>query len=160
MGRSEWQQQSSAVGERSDGEGEIASFRSRRGVLAVIGTGLISSVAGCSGEPSFPDADVVAGPEKKTVFEPSELTISVGDSVIWGFASIGHNVSCRPEDATEVALPDGAEPFASYGQGESPQGSLVPRGETFEQTFDVAGEYIYVCIPHVQAEMIGTIHVE
>lgn len=150
----------SASGERPKRARVTPRTLGRRGVLAAVGTGLIGSLAGCFGEPSFPDADVVAGPDERLVFDPPELTVSVGETVIWGFASGGHNVCCRPEDATEVALPDGAEPFASYGPNEPPQGSLVPRGETFEHTFDVAGEYVYVCIPHVEAGMMGTIHVE
>lgn len=77
-----------------------------------------------------------------------------------GFPSSGHNISCRPDDGVEVALPDDAEPFASYGPSEPPQRSLVSRGETFEHTFDVAGEFVYVCIPHVTRGMIGTIRVE
>lgn len=132
----------------------------RRETLAAIGTGLVGSFAGCSLEPSFPDADVIAGPDSNAVFDPTELTVTTGETVSWGFASAGHNVSCRPEDSGAVALPDGAEPFASYGPEESPDGSLVPRGEIYEQTFDVAGKYVYVCIPHVYRGMVGTIRVE
>jgi len=128
----------------------------RRGMLAAVATGL----AGCSSEPSFPDADVIAGPDGDAVFEPVDLTVSVGDTVTWGFASAGHNVSCRRDDAGRVELPDDAEAFASYGSEESPQGSLVPRGETYDHTFDVAGQYVYVCIPHVSRGMVGTIRVE
>ncbi len=132
----------------------------RREALATVGAGLVGPLAGCSGEPSFPDADVIAGPDNEYVFEPDELTVSVGDTVIWGFPSGGHNVCCRPEDRDKVALPDGADPFASYARDESPNGSVVPRGDTYEHTFDVAGEYVYVCIPHVEAGMVGTIRAE
>jgi plastocyanin len=132
----------------------------RRGAIAAVATGFLGSLAGCSLEPSFSDADVTAGPDGDAVFEPAELTVAAGDTVTWGFASAGHNVSCRPDDSERVALPDDAEPFASYGSEESPQGSLVPRGETYEHTFDVSGEYVYVCIPHVSRGMVGTIHVE
>jgi len=132
----------------------------RRGALVAVATGLVGGLAGCSLGPSFPDADVVAGPNSDAVFEPAELTVAVGDTVTWGFASAGHNVSCRPADSERVELPDDADPFASYGPSESPQGSLVPRGETYEHTFDVPGEYAYVCIPHVGRGMVGTIRVE
>lgn len=132
----------------------------RREALAAIATGLVGSFAGCSLDPSFADADVITGPDSDPVFDPAELTVTTGDTVSWGFASAGHNISCRPEDSEEVALPDDAEPFASYGPEESPKGSLVPRGETYEQTFDVAGTYVYVCIPHVNRGMVGTIRVE
>lgn len=132
----------------------------RRGILAAVATGFTGNLAGCSSEPSFPDADVIAGPDGDAVFEPAELTVSVGATVTWGFPRAGHNVSCRPDDSSRVELPDEAEQFASYGPEESPQGSVVPRGETYEHTFEVVGEYVYVCIPHVSRDMVGTIHVE
>ncbi len=129
-------------------------------MLAAIATGLAGNLAGCSSEPSFPDADVIAGADGAAVFEPAELTVTIGDTVTWGFASAGHNVSCRPDDNKRVELPEDTEAFASYGPGESPQGSLVPRGETFDHTFDTAGQYVYVCIPHVSRGMVGTIRVK
>jgi len=129
-------------------------------MLAAVTTGLAGPLVGCLSDPSFPDADVIAGPDGDYVFEPAELTVPVGATVTWGFPSAGHNVSCRSNDSKRVAMPDGAEPFASYGPDESPEGSLVPRGETYEHTFEVAGEYTYVCIPHAANGMVGTIHVE
>lgn len=129
-------------------------------MLAAVATGVFGNLAGCSSEPSFPDADVIAGPDGDAVFEPAELTVTVGDTVTWGFAGAGHNVSCRSDDSSRVGLPDDAEPFASYGPEESPQGSLVPRGETYEHTFEVVGQYTYVCIPHVSRGMIGSVQVE
>lgn len=129
-------------------------------MLAVLTGGFAGAVAGCSWEPAFSGADVIAGPEGKLVFEPTELTVSVGETVTWGFASSGHNVGCRPTDSDEVRLPTNAEPFASYGSDESPRRSLVPRGETYEHSFDVAGQYVYACIPHVPQGMVGTINVE
>lgn len=131
----------------------------RRSVLTAVGTGLVASVAGCLQGPSFPDADVIVGKEGDFVFEPVELSVSVGETVRWGFASSGHNVCCRPDDSDKVELPAGAKPFASYGPDESP-GKLVPQGEIYEHTLDVAGTYVYVCIPHVSRGMVGTIRVE
>lgn len=128
-------------------------------MLVAVGGSLLGSLAGCS-EPSFSDADVIAGPSGRNVFEPSELTVSVGETVTWGFGSDGHNLCCRPGDHDDVRLPDGGEPFSSYAPDESPAGSLVPRGETYEQTLDAAAEYHYVCIPHAFMGMQGTIHVE
>lgn len=133
---------------------------SRRAVLATVATGVLGGVAGCSLTPSFPDADVVAGPEGRLAFEPADLTVPVGATVTWGFEGGGHNVSCRPGDSDEVRLPGGADPFASYGSNEPPEGTLVPRGGTFEQSLDVAGRYRYVCIPHDDQGMSGTIDVE
>jgi plastocyanin len=126
----------------------------------IVGTGLVGALAGCSLRPSFSDTDVIAGPDGRAVFEPSALTVPVGDTVRWGFASAGHNVCCRPADSEAAEIPAGAEGFASYDPDESPQGSLVPRGNTYEHTFDVAGRYDYACVPHVARGMVGTINVK
>lgn len=132
----------------------------RRRLFTAIPVALAGSLTGCLSGPSFRDADVIAGPENQNVFEPAELTVSVGDTVTWGFASAGHNVCCRPDHSDDAGLSDDAEPFASYGPDESPESSLIPRGETFEHAFDVPGQYDYVCIPHDDLGMTGAIHVE
>lgn len=129
-------------------------------MLTVLGAGVVVGLAGCLSGPSFPDADVVAGADGRNVFEPAELTVEVGDTVTWGFASAGHNVCCQPDDSDEANLPADAQAFASYGPDESPEGSLIPRGETYEHTFDISGRYDYVCIPHESLGMTGTLHVE
>ncbi len=132
----------------------------RRQVLAALAVGTGGSLTGCLSGPSFPDADVVAGADGGNAFEPAELTVAVGDAVTWGFASAGHNVCCRPDDSDDADLPADAEGFASYAPDESTGGSLVPRGETYQHTFDVPGQYDYVCLPHEDLGMTGTIHVE
>jgi len=132
----------------------------RRRLLTAIPVSLGASLTGCLSGPSFPDADIIAGPDGNNAFEPAGLTVQVGDRVTWGFASAGHNICCRPDDSNEANLPGDAEPFASYGPDESPEGSLVPRGETYEHTFGVPGQYDYVCIPHESLDMMGTIRVE
>ena len=133
---------------------------SRRAIIAGATAGLAGCISGVMDDPSFPEADVIAAPDNEFAFEPDELTVTVGDTVRWGFASGGHNLSCRPEDDDAVVLPDGAEPFASYGPEQDPEVTLVSRGETYEHTFEVAGEYTYVCIPHADSGMVGTIRVE
>lgn len=130
---------------------------SRRWVLATMATGVIG---GCLGQPSFPDAEVIVGPDSQNVFAPEELTVSTGETVTWGFVFGGHNVCCKPEDSDEVKLPQDAMPFASYGSDEPPERTLVPRGQTYEHTFNVPGAYEYVCIPHVERGMAGAIYVE
>lgn len=132
----------------------------RRDALGAVATGLVGTLGGCSLEPSLPDADVVVGPDGAAVFEPAELTVAVGEPVRWGFATAGHNVSCRPADSERAALPDDADPFASYTPGEHPQSTLVPRGGTYEHTFDVAGTYVYVCVPHAERGMVGRVRVQ
>lgn len=132
----------------------------RRAVLAGVTTGLVGSLTGCLEDPSFPEADVIVAPDDTLAFDPTELTVTVGETVRWGFASDGHNLSCRPDDADAIMLPDGAKPFASYGPEQDPAVTLVSRGETYEHTFGVSGKYRYVCIPHADAGMVGTIYVE
>lgn len=132
----------------------------RRETLTVLAAGFVGGLSGCLSGPSFPDADVIAGADGRNVFEPAELTVQVGDSVTWGFASAGHNVCCRADDNDKAGLPADAKGFASYSPNESPDGSFVPRGGTYEHTFDVPGQYDYVCIPHDDLGMVGTINVE
>lgn len=120
------------------------------------GTGVL---AGCSGGgTSQVEADVIAGPGGRLVFEPLEISVRPGATVTWFFESAGHNVSCRPEHSELVTLPEGAEPFASYGPNASPR-QLVPAGETYAQTFSTEGVYRYVCIPHQGANMTGRVRV-
>lgn len=83
-------------------------------------------------------------------FEPYELEIEVGETVKWVFTEPGHSVSCVPNHSDLVSLPADAEPFSSY-EGDN-LGTTVPEGETFSHTFEVTGEYTYVCIPHQSAQ--------
>jgi plastocyanin len=143
------------------------SHFSRRSVLRATGLAVASAVAGCAtddtdggaeGTPTDTPGDIVAGPNGAYAFDPETYTASVGETVSWYFASPTHNVGCRPGDSPQVVLPDGAEPFASYEDGNV--GQTVPQGETYEHTFETAGEYTYVCIPHSRQGMVGTVVVE
>lgn len=99
---------------------------------------------------------VASGPDGRLVFDPEAVEVSVGDTVAWEFESAGHNVSGVPEDNEEVSIPDGAEPFSSY---DGDPYAVVEEGKTYEHTFETAGEYTYVCIPHVSSGMVGTVTV-
>ncbi|MFC7196748.1 plastocyanin/azurin family copper-binding protein [Halosimplex aquaticum] len=137
---------------------------SRRSFVRASGLAVVGALAGCSSgasgdQPSeTPAGDVVVGPGGSYAYDPEEYTVSVGETVTWSFASPAHNVSCVPEDNRQVSLPDGAEPFANYEDGNP--GETVPQGETYEHTFETAGEYTYVCIPHARQGMVGTVRVE
>ncbi|WIV67006.1 plastocyanin/azurin family copper-binding protein [Natrialbaceae archaeon AArc-T1-2] len=100
---------------------------------------------------------VIVAPDGNWSFEPEELTISVGETVTWYFDAPGHNVSSHPDGSDVNENPDGAEPFASY-EGEN-HFDLDEPGTEYEHTFEVPGEYTYVCTPH-DGSMIGTIIVE
>lgn len=100
--------------------------------------------------------DVAVGPEGDYLrFVPEAVEISVGDTVRWTAESEGHNVSAKPEAATQVELPEGAEPFATYEGNRSFM--VMEVGETFEHTFTVPGEYVYVCAPHADQGMVGRV---
>lgn len=85
-------------------------------------------------------------------FVPSEITVRVGDTVEWRNTSqLVHTVTADPSlanDPDHVQLPDGAETFNSGN---------IPPGETFRHTFEVAGTYEYVCLPHEMEGMRGTV---
>jgi plastocyanin len=88
-------------------------------------------------------------------FVPAELTIKVGDTVLWKFVgTMPHSVTFDPSkaaDAEHVKLPAGVAPFDS---------GILNAGAEYEHTFDVAGDYEYICIPHEALGMLGKITVE
>ena len=87
--------------------------------------------------------EVVMGSNMNLVFEPSELTISAGDTITFvNDALPPHNVIV--EDHPELTH-DGLA-FAS--------------GESFDITFPDPGDYNFWCDPHKGAGMTGIIHVE
>lgn len=147
----------------------------RRFIKAAAAIGLAGAFAGCGGDGGGNGngngggngngngnggggATVAAGPGGNFTYDPEEVTISTGETVTWEFESANHNVECDPEQSDEATLPDGAEPFASY-DGDN-RFDTVDEGETWEHTFDTAGTYTYVCVPHVGSGMIGTVVVE
>ncbi|SFL08407.1 Plastocyanin [Halogranum rubrum] len=135
----------------------------RRTFLASVGTAGLTAVAGCAGVGGS-QGDILM---RATAFDPYEFTVSVGDTVTWyNGSSRGHTVT-----AYENAIPDDAEYFASGGyeneqaareafRQEGFDGGGVVAGETYSHTFEVPGRYEYVCVPHEQAGMVGTIIVE
>jgi plastocyanin len=85
-------------------------------------------------------------------FSPEQVTVPLGGTVEWRNVSIWtHSVTADPahaRKAEDVHLPPGAEPFDS---GE------IPAGEIYRHTFTVPGVYRYVCHPHENDGMVGTI---
>lgn len=99
--------------------------------------------------------DVAAGPEGRLRFVPETVEIAVGDTVRWTFESPGHNVTAKAGASEKVSIPEGAEPFASY-EGDR-HFSVDEVGTTYSHTFPVPGEYVYVCAPHADQGMVGTV---
>lgn len=95
-------------------------------------------------------------------FDPKQIQVSVGTTVTWeNVGSIGHTIT-----AYEDEIPDGAAYFASGGFDNEeaardgyPQQGNVLGGESYEYTFETAGEYGYFCIPHELNGMVGTVKV-
>lgn len=88
-------------------------------------------------------------------FVPDTVRIQVGDTVLWRNSTpVVHTVTAHPErvrDPDQVRLPAGADPFDSGNMFE---------GDEFRHVFTEAGEYMYVCVPHDVAGMMGWVVVE
>ena len=88
-------------------------------------------------------ADIQMGSDGNLVFSPSELSISVGDTVT----------------VTNGDLPPHNFVVADHPELSHSDLSFVG-GETFDVTFTDVGDYEFQCEPHAGAGMKGVIHVE
>lgn len=108
---------------------------------SVLAVSMVTMIAGCeTEEPPLPTNDVTPGDAtvemRGQMFEPSTITISVGETVTW-----------MNEDAViHTVVGDG---FNSGNLNE---------GDTFSHTFDEPGTYEYTCTIH--PGMDGTVVVE
>jgi len=100
------------------------------------------------------DKEVAVGMTNQLRYTPEEVTVTVGQTVVWtNTSSMSHTVTADParaKDPSHVRLPEGAQPFDSGD---------MPPGATFRHTFEVPGEYVYFCIPHEAAGMVGRVNV-
>ena len=86
--------------------------------------------------------EVTMGSGGNLIFEPSDISISAGDTVTFVNGMLPpHNVIV--EDHPEL----------------SHSGLLFAPGESFDITFPEAGDYTFWCDPHKGAGMIGNLHV-
>lgn len=145
----------------------MARTVSRRSLTLGLGTLFVGGwVAGCAA-PSPDDDGGDAGPNRVEMtddltFDPPGLSINVGETVVWeNVGSSRHSVT-----AYGARIPASAAYFASgefdaedAARDAYPDGAIAG-GETFEHTFDTAGEFEYFCIPHESAGMTGTIDVD
>jgi plastocyanin len=142
-------------------ERQRADGPSRRRFLAGLGSVAAAGLAGCSSA-AQDDYDVGM---TAVAFTPPSLTVSVGDTVVWrNTSSRGHTVT-----AYDDGIPDDAEFFATGGYDDTQTardayhnelGGLIDSGESFSHTFEVPGEYQYLCVPHEPQGMVGTVVVE
>ena len=91
--------------------------------------------------PAFASIDVTMGSEGGLAFEPAELSINAGETVRFVNDLLNHNVII------------GDHPELSH------ENLAFRTGESFEITFNEAGDYDYWCEPHKGAGMVGIIHV-
>lgn len=91
----------------------------------------------------------------------STVEIESGSSVTWEWIQYCHSV-------TSTSVPEGAEPFTTFGGPGSatgpPEGQdelLKPDGDniTFTHTFTVPGTYEFACVHHASVGMTGTVEV-
>ena len=87
-------------------------------------------------------AEITMGSNGNLVFDPSELSISVGDTVTV------INGDLPPHNFVVVDHPELSHPDLAFVGGES-----------FTVTFDEPGDYEFQCEPHAGAGMKGVIHV-
>ena len=113
---------------------------------------IASAMAACSSE-----GTTVAMVDGRR-FEPATLTVSVGDNVIWTNES--------DESHTVTSLSSGADSFGSgnfdsvsQARGSLTEALITPGGD-YSVQFTDSGTYEYVCIPHEDQGMKGTIVVE
>lgn len=107
------------------------------------------SIAGCLGDDTeAPEEDniiFVGTSDQPTSFVPNELTVPVGTEVTWEWRTVNHNIvpTSQPEDADWDGHPAVMDPEHEYSH-----------------TFDIPGTYEYVCEPHENQGMVGTLHVQ
>lgn len=86
--------------------------------------------------------EIVVGPGGDLSFDPDNVEVLPGTTVVWTWDSDGHNVA--PD-----GIPEGAE---WEGHPE-----IVGSGSEYQHTFTTEGTYDYVCTPHVQNGMVGSV---
>ncbi len=88
------------------------------------------------------DVDVL-----NNIFDPENITITVGDTVTWTNLEGFHNVN-----GDQSIFPDNPESFSSGGAS---SGNWV-----YQHVFTIPGIYDYQCDPHAGLGMVGTVTVE
>lgn len=89
---------------------------------------------------------VTVGPGGNLVFDPETVYVAPGQTVEWVWDSDGHNVEVesQPDEANWEGTPGGAS-------------QLYDTGYSYTHTFETLGTYEYVCTPHAQAGMVGSV---
>ena len=88
-------------------------------------------------------AEIQMGSGGMLVFEPCELTVAVGESVTF------INNELPPHNVMFVDNPELSHSDLAFSPGDS-----------FDVSFEKAGDYAFQCDPHAGAGMKGVIHVQ
>ncbi|MEM9273305.1 MAG: plastocyanin/azurin family copper-binding protein [Cyanobacteria bacterium P01_F01_bin.143] len=91
---------------------------------------------------------VTMGDSGELIYDPEELNVSVGDTVVWDNLSGSHNVVFN-------RVPDGIDAEAIS----EPTLATDP-GPAHLVTFETPGTYTYYCTPHRELGMFGKVIVE
>ena len=91
---------------------------------------------------------VTMGEDGELIYSPEDISVSVGDTVVWDNKSGSHNVVFG-------TVPDGVDAEAI-----SRTTLATEPGPAHSVTFEVPGTYKYYCSPHKGQGMFGTITVE
>jgi len=125
--------------------------------LTMLSLGILPVLQGCGNGSARESAngDAVIEMNDDLQFVPDHLTIRAGQTVTWRtVGAMVHSATSDPtlaQDATHGKAPTGAAPWDS---------GLIRQGESWGYTFDVAGEYLYFCIPHEAGGMLASLTVE
>ena len=125
----------------------------RRSFLAVLGVAPLGA-CGAFGPArrAEREAGVVVVEMSGFSFVPALAEARVGQTVEWRNTSFfTHTATCdfaKAKDRAHVSLPEGAEPFDS--------GRIAP-GEVWRRRIATPGTYRYVCLPHEDEGMLGTL---
>jgi plastocyanin len=115
---------------------------------------LVALLSACGGSgPAYeaPARDVAATVEMGGFsFEPATIRINAGETIEWRNKSFfSHTVTDDPPRyASATALPAGAAPFDS---------GRIASGQIYRHTFAEPGTYKYICTPHADLGMTGTV---
>jgi plastocyanin len=106
-----------------------------------------------SGVPSATSqiVDVAVG-QGGFVFVPDTVNISVGDTVLWTWATSGHSVTSGPPCVADSQ-------YCSPNDMNCSPGILSNQGTVYQHTFTQAGRYSYHCLAHCPLGMTGVVNV-
>ncbi|HVO25712.1 MAG TPA: plastocyanin/azurin family copper-binding protein [Candidatus Margulisiibacteriota bacterium] len=133
------------------GDGDDNGEISVNEILAAVS----SALNGCATPPTPTPVThtVLVGPDGTFTFRPPDLSIHVGDTVMWSWESSGHNVVSGSDCTAD-------KQFCSPNDSSCDRARLSSHGTVYNHTFTAVGTYPYFCSQHCSFGMAGTITVE